>query len=98
MKPSSFAYHRPTSVDEVDINHIVHLGSVRVDDAGVDVGATARHRDLEHDDEAADEVAPLLRGALRYVAHPTIRNRGKAVGSLRSRSALVVRPRRPLAR
>ena len=36
---------------------------------------------VERDDDAA-AVQPLLRQALRLVAHPTIRNRGTSVGSL----------------
>ena len=45
------------------------------------VGALARHADVERD-EAAYDVLPLLRQALRLVAHPVIRNRGTTVGSL----------------
>ncbi len=116
MKPSSFAYHRPATIEEaldvlaevgsdgkvlaggqslvplmsmrlaapahlVDVNRIDGLGGVRTDSDGVRVGATARHADVEHD-EAAYAAVPLLRQALRYVAHPTIRNRGTTVGSL----------------
>jgi carbon-monoxide dehydrogenase medium subunit len=47
----------------------------------VRVGALARHADVEGD-EAAHAVQPLLREALRLVAHPVIRNRGTTVGSL----------------
>jgi carbon-monoxide dehydrogenase medium subunit len=47
----------------------------------VRVGALVRHSALEHH-EGAYEAAPLLRQALRLVAHPTIRNRGTTVGSL----------------
>jgi carbon-monoxide dehydrogenase medium subunit len=65
----------------VDINRIRELAYVRCAPDGVRVGATARHADLEHDDAAA-RVQPLLRRALRLVAHPTIRNRGTTVGSL----------------
>ena len=116
MKPSSFAYHRPTTIEEaldvltetgsdgkvlaggqslvplmsmrlaapahlVDINRIEGLANVRTGTEGVRVGATARHADVEHD-EAAHVAVPLLRQALRHVAHPTIRNRGTTVGSL----------------
>ena len=49
--------------------------------SGVTVGALARHSRVEHD-AAAARVQPLLRQALRLVAHPTIRNRGTTVGSL----------------
>ena len=45
------------------------------------IGALARHADVERDDPAFDAL-PLLRQALRLVAHPVIRNRGTTVGSL----------------
>jgi aerobic carbon-monoxide dehydrogenase medium subunit len=116
VKPSSFVYHRPTTIEEalavlaevgsegkvlaggqslvplmsmrlaapahlVDVNRIDGIAGVRTDEGGVHVGATARHADVEHD-EAAYATVPLLRQAVRHVAHPTIRNRGTTVGSL----------------
>lgn len=65
----------------VDINRIASLDYVRCSADGVRVGAVARHADVEHDADAS-RVQPLLRRALHYVAHPTIRNRGTVVGSL----------------
>lgn len=65
----------------VDINRVAGLDTVTVDGSGVRIGALARHRRVERDDDAF-RVQPLLRQALRYVAHPTIRNRGTCVGSL----------------
>jgi aerobic carbon-monoxide dehydrogenase medium subunit len=65
----------------VDINHVAGLDTVEVGPDGVRVGALARHARVERDD-AAYAVLPLLRQALRNVAHPTIRNRGTTVGSL----------------
>ena len=65
----------------VDVNHVPGLDTVEVDEAAVRVGALARHSRVEHD-RAAYDAAPLLRQALRHVAHPTIRNRGTTVGSL----------------
>jgi aerobic carbon-monoxide dehydrogenase medium subunit len=65
----------------VDINRIPELAYVRVEDGGVRVGALARHADVEGSAQAYD-VLPLLRQALRLVAHPVIRNRGTTVGSL----------------
>lgn len=65
----------------VDINRVTALDTVRVDATGVTVGALARHARVEQDDAAAAAV-PLLRQALRLVAHPVIRNRGTTVGSL----------------
>jgi aerobic carbon-monoxide dehydrogenase medium subunit len=65
----------------VDVNHVPGLAGIEVDGSAVRVGALARHSDVEHHAEAYDAV-PLLRQALRLVAHPTIRNRGTTVGSL----------------
>jgi aerobic carbon-monoxide dehydrogenase medium subunit len=65
----------------VDVNHVPDLGGVVVDADVVRIGALARHSDVEHH-EAAYDAIPLLRQALRHVAHPTIRNRGTTVGSL----------------
>jgi carbon-monoxide dehydrogenase medium subunit len=65
----------------VDINKITELDTVTSTPGGVTVGALARHSRVEHDAGAA-RVQPLLRQALRLVAHPTIRNRGTTVGSL----------------
>src|SRR5262250_1074689 len=47
----------------------------------VEVGALARHADVERD-AAAFAAVPLLRQATACVAHPAIRNRGTTVGSL----------------
>lgn len=65
----------------IDINRLAELDTVAVDESGVRIGALARHRRVEQHD-AAFRAQPLLRQALRYVAHPTIRNRGTCVGSL----------------
>lgn len=65
----------------VDVNRLPDLAYVRSDPDAVVVGALARHADVEHD-PAATEALPLLRQALRLVAHPVIRNRGTTVGSL----------------
>ena len=65
----------------VDINRLAELGYVRTTDDAVVVGALARHAHVERD-EPAYAVQPLLRRALRLVAHPVIRNRGTTVGSI----------------
>ncbi|TDD76543.1 FAD binding domain-containing protein [Actinomadura rubrisoli] len=65
----------------VDINRVAELDTLHVGDGGVRVGALARHTRVERSAEAAS-VQPLLRRALRHVAHPVIRNRGTVVGSL----------------
>jgi aerobic carbon-monoxide dehydrogenase medium subunit len=116
VKPPSFAYHRPRSLEEaldvlaglgadgkvlaggqslvplmsmrlaapaalVDVNQVPGLAEVEVSADAVRVGALVRHSRLEHD-EAAHDAVPLLRRAVRLVAHPTIRNRGTTVGSI----------------
>ncbi|MDT4935911.1 MAG: aerobic carbon-monoxide dehydrogenase medium subunit [Pseudonocardiales bacterium] len=65
----------------VDINRLSELAYVRVVDGQVRVGALARHAAVLAD-EAAAAAQPLLRQALRLVAHATIRNRGTTVGSI----------------
>jgi len=65
----------------VDVNRLRGLAYVRTAPEGVRVGALARHADLERDRHAHAAV-PLLRQAVKHVAHPTIRNRGTTVGSL----------------
>ncbi|WP_370618271.1 FAD binding domain-containing protein [Mumia sp. Pv 4-285] len=65
----------------VDINGLAALASVRTDESGVRIGALARHRQVEADADAW-RAQPLLRQALRLVAHPTIRNRGTTLGSV----------------
>lgn len=65
----------------VDINAVADLDTITVDAAGVTIGALVRHAALERD-AAAATAQPLLRQALKLVAHPTIRNRGTTVGSL----------------
>jgi carbon-monoxide dehydrogenase medium subunit len=66
----------------VDVNHLPGLDGVEVGaDRSVRVGALARHAAVERD-RASYDACPLLRQALRNVAHPTIRNRGTTVGSI----------------
>jgi carbon-monoxide dehydrogenase medium subunit len=65
----------------VDINRLSELATVSATDGAVRVGALARHAAVERD-EPAYAVQPLLRRALRLVAHPVIRNRGTTVGSI----------------
>jgi aerobic carbon-monoxide dehydrogenase medium subunit len=65
----------------VDINRLPGLSDIVVDESGVRIGALVRHAALERDSAAAEAI-PLLRQAVRNVAHPTIRNRGTSVGSI----------------
>jgi aerobic carbon-monoxide dehydrogenase medium subunit len=65
----------------VDINRLPGLSYVNAADGQVRVGALARHAEVLATPAAA-AAQPLLAKALRYVAHPAIRNRGTTVGSL----------------
>ncbi len=65
----------------VDINAVVGLDEVTITAEAVRVGALVRHAGLESH-EGAYAASPLLRRALRHVAHPAIRNRGTTVGSI----------------
>ena len=65
----------------VDINGVEGLDRVEVDEQWVRVGALVRHAGLERH-AGADATQPLLRQALRNVAHPAIRTRGTTVGSI----------------
>jgi 2-furoyl-CoA dehydrogenase FAD binding subunit len=65
----------------VDINGIDGLDSIEVDEAGVRIGALARHADVLASADVRRS-QPLVSLALENVAHATIRNRGTTVGSL----------------
>lgn len=65
----------------IDINALPDLGHVTCDEAGVRVGALARHAHVLASPETA-ATQPLVAMALANVAHPTIRNRGTTVGSI----------------
>jgi len=65
----------------VDINRLTELSYVTVANGHVRVGAVARHAEVLASPAAA-AAQPLLRKALRFVAHPAIRNRGTTVGSI----------------
>jgi carbon-monoxide dehydrogenase medium subunit len=65
----------------VDINGLPDLDAIEVTEAGVRIGALARHADVLADQDVR-RVQPLVTLALSHVAHPTIRNRGTTVGSL----------------
>jgi len=73
---------RLASVAElIDINGISELSTITVTESGVRFGATVRHGELLADPDVA-AVQPMIPEALRWVAHPTIRNRGTTVGSI----------------
>lgn len=66
----------------VDINPLENeLGEVRLEHELLRIGALTRQRDAERH-PLIRELCPLLVRALRYVGHPTIRNRGTMGGSV----------------
>jgi aerobic carbon-monoxide dehydrogenase medium subunit len=66
----------------VDIGEIEELRDITLTPAGrLRIGALTRHADLEASPDIATH-APLLRRAIRHVAHTAIRNRGTFGGSL----------------
>jgi carbon-monoxide dehydrogenase medium subunit len=75
----NFRLAHPTRL--VDIQHIRELAGITVERDRVVVRAMVRGRELELC-EAACRAQPLIRAALRHVAHVPIRNRGTVVGSL----------------
>jgi carbon-monoxide dehydrogenase medium subunit len=70
---------RPAAL--VDLNRVPELDFIREDGGRLVVGAMARQRDAERSDLVA-RAQPLLRDALKQIAHPQIRNRGTIGGSL----------------
>ncbi|WP_326641288.1 FAD binding domain-containing protein [Streptosporangium sp. NBC_01755] len=65
----------------IDLRKLDELNYVRVADGVVRIGAMARQRVVEQNDEVA-AANPLIRETLLNVAHPVIRNRGTVGGSL----------------
>jgi carbon-monoxide dehydrogenase medium subunit len=65
----------------VDLNRVRGLDSIREDDGHLVIGAMVRQRHAERSEFVA-RAQPLLRDALKQIAHPQIRNRGTVGGSL----------------
>ena len=69
----------------VDLNRLRDLDYIREasqeDGGGLRIGAMTRQRSLERDPHVR-RLAPLLREAVPFIAHPQIRNRGTVGGSL----------------
>lgn len=65
----------------IDINGIEDLKGVREVDGALRIGALTRHAELEHA-VALQATFPLLSRAARWIADPSIRNRGTIGGSL----------------
>ncbi|MGV3653369.1 MAG: FAD binding domain-containing protein [Noviherbaspirillum sp.] len=65
----------------VDVKNIPDLNRIAIGPDGVRLGARTRWRDIE-DSAALCTAHPLLKEAIRHVAHYQIRNRGTVGGSL----------------
>jgi aerobic carbon-monoxide dehydrogenase medium subunit len=65
----------------VDLRKLSELRRIDINEAGVRLGAMVRWRDIE-DDTRLDTAHPLLKAAIREVAHYQIRNRGTVGGSI----------------
>ncbi len=65
----------------IDINGIAALRGICIDADRLVIGALTRHCDLESNPLVAQH-APLLKMAIRHVAHAAIRNRGTFGGSI----------------
>ena len=115
MKPASFEYRAPGSLDEalslvqdnadakilaggqslvpamnfrvvqptmlIDLNPVAGLSYIEAGSDGLRIGAMTRERRIEFD-PLVPQRAPLLAEAIKFVAHPQIRNRGTLGGSL----------------
>src|SRR5207253_4330198 len=75
----NFRLARPAHL--VDINRIAGLDRIYERDGGVAVQALARQAAVE-DSELIARICPLLKDAMRLVAHRVIRNRGTVCGSI----------------
>ncbi len=65
----------------VDINAIPGLDTIQKRDGKLLIGALVRHRMTATDPFVAEQ-APVLREAMKHVAHLTVRNRGTFCGSI----------------
>ena len=65
----------------IDINGIKNLSGIAKKGKYVEVGALARHAQVEHSDVIAKH-APLIALAMPHIGHPAIRNRGTFGGSI----------------
>ncbi len=75
----NFRLLRPSYL--LDINGLKDLSGLEVADGRLFLGAMVRQGEIEHSPEVERQL-PILTEAIRYVAHPAIRNRGTIGGSL----------------
>ncbi len=65
----------------IDINRVPGLDGIKLSKGFVEIGALARHTQVERSDVIAKH-APLIARAMPHIAHPAIRNRGTFGGSI----------------
>ncbi|HET9175899.1 MAG TPA: FAD binding domain-containing protein, partial [Pseudolabrys sp.] len=65
----------------IDINGIKSLDGIAKKGKFVEIGALARHAQVEHSD-VVSKYAPLIALAMPHIGHPAIRNRGTFGGSI----------------
>ena len=65
----------------IDLNRLHELDYLRDDDGALAIGALTRQRAVERSPRVSAQW-PLLREAVGYIGHPTIRNRGTVGGSV----------------
>lgn len=65
----------------VDIMHVAPWHAITIEEGAIRIGAAVRQVQLETFPEI-EKRQPLLAAALRFVAHPQIRNRGTVCGSI----------------
>jgi carbon-monoxide dehydrogenase medium subunit len=65
----------------IDLNEVAELDYIQADSEYVEVGAMARHRDIETSPVLAEEF-PVLPASAEQIAGPVVRNRGTLGGSV----------------
>ncbi|MEP9349154.1 FAD binding domain-containing protein [Xanthobacter sp. KR7-225] len=65
----------------VDINHVAGLDKITLADGRLSLGALVRHR-MTAENALVETHIPVLRHAMKHVAHLTVRNRGTFCGSV----------------
>jgi carbon-monoxide dehydrogenase medium subunit/6-hydroxypseudooxynicotine dehydrogenase subunit alpha len=79
MPMLNFRLARPVTL--IDINDVAELAYIERSEDALCIGALTRHAELEQSALVAEQW-PLLTEAMRWLAHPPIRNRGTIGGSV----------------
>ncbi len=79
MPMLNFRLARPETL--IDINDVAELSYIERREGALHIGALTRHAELERSELVAEHW-PLLTQAMRWLAHPPIRNRGTIGGSI----------------